>query len=258
MLLDRACEGWVVHRRLGPVPHEFRYPVWMLHVDVDHLEAGQTPLATTPWLSLQRRLAPLSLRQRDYPRGTAVSGDIRSRIGALLHSHGHPAADRVFLLTQPRSWGWLFNPVSFYFCFCQERLTSIVAEITNTPWDEVHHYVLDARRTERGECTFSFAKQFHVSPFMPMDLDYHWRFKLTDDQVQIAMRLTRGGEEQFFAGLYLQCVPLGAAALRRGALRYPWQNVRTLARIYWQAALLWWKGAPFHPHPASLKEVRST
>lgn len=264
MLHDRACEGWVVHRRAAPAAHTFRYPVWMLYADVDRL-----PALPGPWFSARRRWAPLSLRPADLPRGVDMdgaaagkaSGGIRARINQHLASHGLADADRVFVLTQPRSWGWLFNPVSFYFCYQHttrgERLTHVLAEITNTPWDEVHIYVLRVQE-RRGELCFEFPKRFHVSPFLPMDLDYRWRVRVDDDAVEIAMNLTRAGEEVFFAGLYLHPEPVTAATLRRGALRYPLQNLRTLARIYWQAARLWWKRAPFHPHPASLKEVESS
>jgi uncharacterized protein len=246
----------VVHRRHGAVSHAFRYPVWMLHADVDalHTLPGRCFTARSRW-------APLSLRPRDLPRmAPGGRGGIRARVNALLAARDMAPADRVFVLTQPRSWGWLFNPVSFYFCYRggrgAERLTHVLAEITNTPWDEVHTYVLAVTRPDAVE--FAFPKTFHVSPFMPMDIDYRWRFRLEDDAIEIAMHLDRDGEEVFFAGLYLQTRPVTAAALRRGAWCYPLQNLRTLARIYGQAARLWLKRAPFHPHPAAFKEVESS
>lgn len=259
-----ACEGCVVHRRGEPVEHQFRYPVWMLCMDVDALDDVPSPL-----LSSARRWTPLSLRPDDYPRdprhAPASSGEgIRSRINARIGREGLEPADCVRLLTQPRSWGWLFNPVSFYFCYRDAALHAVVAEITNTPWNEVHSYVLPvAGPAARTEWEFSFPKRFHVSPFMPMDVEYRWRIKLADDAIQIAMRLVKDGQEGFFAGLYLRTAPLTRRALRRGAFRYPLQNLLTLARIYWQALRLWRKGASFHPHPRSvspggLDEVRQS
>lgn len=246
MLRNSACEGWVVHRRCAPQRHEFRYPVWMLLVDVD-----EPPRRRWPWLSLGSRVAPLSVRGCDYPRVREEGATLRDRINARLRREGCEAAERIFLLTQPRSWGWLFNPVSFYFCFRGVELVHVVAEITNTPWNEVHWYVLDAgdAGAGAGDLTFTFPKRFHVSPFIPMAVDYHWRMKIERGQIEIAMRLTRGGEEVFFAGLYLQCLPAEARALRRGALHYPLQNLLTLGRIYAQAFRLWRKRTPFHPHP---------
>lgn len=255
MLRELACEGWVVHRRHGPACHQFRYPVWMLYADVDRLH-----LRRSRWLSGRRRFAPLSLRPADYPRpdGAGERGDVRAAINARLQRAGRPAADQVFLLTQPRSWGVLFNPVSFYFCYRQGSLSSLVAEITNTPWDEVHSYVLDASTMAGNQVELTFDKTFHVSPFMPIDMNYRWRVKLDHGAIEIAMRLFRDGEERFFAGLYLQGRPLTEPALRRGALAYAGQNARTLLRIYWQAFRLWRKRAPFHPHPRSVQEVSPT
>lgn len=265
MLRNLACEGMVLHRRAEPLAHAFRYPVWMLWLDVDTLQEIEGPL-----FSRRRRLAPLSVLPGDYPRDGAGEGsggrapDIRGAVNARLASEGAPPADQVFLLTQPRSWGWLFNPVSFYFCYRAGGLTHVIAEITNTPWNEVHSYVLTASSaggetesggTDGGAWEFVFPKRFHVSPFMPMDLEYRWRVKLEEDSIEIAMHLSREGREVFFAGLYLQPRPLTRSALRRGALRYPLQNLRTLARIYYQALYLRIRRAPFYAHPQRREEV---
>lgn len=250
-----------MHRRGGDAAHAFRYPVWMLLADVDRLR--ELP---GPWFSAGARWAPLSLRPGDLPRPAAADGrGVRERINDRLAARGLAPAGRVLVLTQPRSWGWLFNPVSFYLCYGDDAGSRsadvgpfcVMAEITNTPWDEVHTYVL-AADTAGPELRFAFPKDFHVSPFLPMDIEYRWRVRLEPDSIEIAMHLHRAGDEIFFAGLYLRAVPVTAAGLRRVAWRYPLQNVRTLARIYGQAARLWWKGAPFHPHPAKLEEAKSS
>jgi DUF1365 family protein len=128
----------------------------------------------------------------------------------------------------------------------------------------VHHYPLIVETAEAGgpgreqELVFRFPKAFHVSPFMPMDVDYLWRVRLTGDNIEIAMRLLRSGRETFFAGLYLHGRPLSAGAVRRAALRYPLQSVRSLARIYRQALALWWRRAPFFTHPGKAGQASST
>lgn len=254
MLRDCVCEGRVVHRRASPIVHHFQYPVWMLCVDVDAVRNRRSR-----WLSSASRFAPLALRARDYPRGSgpagkAAGGSVRERLSGILTAAGHEPAERVFLLTQPRSWGWLFNPVSFYFCYRGGQLSSVVAEITNTPWDQVHHYVLQPAAASQ-DMEFVFPKRFHVSPFVPMGVEYRWRFRLAQDAIEVAMHLSRGGREVFFAGLYLKTAPLAERGLRRGALRYPLQSAATLARIYWQALRLWLRRAPFYPHPNLAREV---
>lgn len=252
MLRDKVCKGWVVHRRRGP-GHGFRYPVWMLFVDVERIGALRSR-----WLSSRSRLAPLSLRPGDFPRDTGLPAraGIRSTVNGWLEAHGLPAAERVFLLAQPRSFGFLFNPVSFYFCYRNNELSAVVAEITNTPWGEVFRYVLDARGADGHLCR-EFPKSFHVSPFQPMDVLYRWRIEQRDDVIEVAMALLRDGQETFFAGLYLHAQPVSDGALGRAAWRYPLQTARTLTRIYWQALRLWLKGAPFHVHPRKLQEVSS-
>ncbi|MEZ5558597.1 MAG: DUF1365 domain-containing protein [Pseudomonadales bacterium] len=247
MLPDLTCEGWVVHRRRSPRPHEFRYPVWMLCVDAERVARRRSR-----WLSVTSRFAPLALRAGDYD----ASQGVLAKVNAQLAARGLPAAQRVSLLTQPRSWGLHFNPVSFYFCYRDEALCFVLAEINNTPWDEWHTYVLDARG-QQCDWAFRFPKTFHVSPFMPMALEYHWRLRLSGESIEIGMRLERDGEEQFFAGLYLRAEPLSEAGLRRGALRYPWQGARTLLRIYWQALRLYLKRTPFFTHPDRLREAET-
>ena len=251
---DVACEGWVVHRRLQPVRHEFRYPVWMLCADLDRLRRSERGLRFSPWLSVGRRPAPLRLPAEDF---IASDGSVLAGVNGRLAARGLPPAEQVLVLTQPRSWGMYFNPVNFYLCYADGRLAFVLADINNTPWDEHFTYILDARG-QHGELSFRFPKSFHVSPFMPMDLEYQWRLRLQGDVLEIAMRLTREDQEQFFAGLYLKPRPLDRAALRRGALAYPLQNARTLARIYWQALRLFLKRVPFFPHPQRTEEVGTT
>jgi DUF1365 family protein len=245
LLCDGVCEGWVYHRRAAPA-HHFRYRVWMLWLDVARLGRG-------PLRLLRRRLglSPLAIAPQDYLDGAR---DLLGSVHARLARHGYPAPQHVFLLTQPRSWVSGFNPVSFYFCVGEAGLEFILADINNTPWDERHTYVLDAR-DQSGEFTFSFPKAFHVSPFMPMDLEYRWRFAIDREEVKISMGLFRDGEETFNAGLRLTVVPLTRGRLLRGMVRYPLQNVVTLARIYWQATRLYAKRSRFYPHPDRAEEA---
>jgi len=244
MLRNSSCEGWVIHRR-GQPSHEFRYRVWMLLVDT-----------AQPGPQRNVGLPATSIRSTDYLN---VDGDVLLGANERLSADNLPPCDRVLVLTQPRSGGLFFNPVNFYLCYADDSLHCILAEINNTPWDEKHTYVLDARgQHQDDELRFSFPKAFHVSPFMPMDIDYHWRVRLKSDSIQIAMRLLKDGDEIFFAGLYLQAQELNERTLAHGRYRYAWQNVRTLARIYWQAARLFVKRSPFYKHPELSTEATST
>jgi DUF1365 family protein len=217
MSASALYEGWVRHRRMDPVEHEFRYRLFMSYLDLGELPEllDRVPL----WSA--RRPAPAWFRRSDY----------------LELDHTGP----VRLLTQVRTFGHLFNPVSLYYCFdpAGERLEKVVAEVTNTPWGERHSYVLD-------ELDATVAKEFHVSPFLGMDAEYRVRLTEPGEQLRVHMESVRDGRVDFDATLALSRRELSARPL----LRYPFMSLRVLAGIYGQAARLRLKGAPYHPHPA--------
>jgi DUF1365 family protein len=210
-------EGWVRHRRHAPITHEFRYRLYMAYLDLDELPEllDRVPL----WSA--RRPAPSWFRREDY-----------------LHvDHAGP----VRVLTQVRTFGHLFNPVSLYYCFDPEgqQVQQVLAEVTNTPWGERHTYTLDALDSKIG-------KAFHVSPLLGMDAEYRIRMTTPGEQLRVHMESERDGHVDFDATLALQRRELSAWPL----FRYPFMTVRVLAGIYAQAARLRLKGAPYHPHPA--------
>jgi DUF1365 family protein len=244
-------EGEVVHRRLAPRPHAFRYALTLAYLDLDELPDA---LEGT-WLASARRPAPLSFRRGDYLRDAAGGTDrplkevVLERVAERL---GRRPAGPVSVLTQLRTLGYLFNPVSFYYCHAADgRLDAVLADITNTPWGERHAYVLDARGHERGSrLAWRFAKDFHVSPFFEMELDYDWRFSTPAERLDVGMTSLRAGEPVFHATLACRRRELSRANLARALVRRPCQTARVHAAIYWQAALLWLRRTPFHAHPA--------
>ena len=170
---SRLFKGTVWHRRLSPADHAFRYRTSYVLLDLAEVEEA----LSHGWLASARRPALARFRRSDYlgDADTDLSSAVTNRI-----REEHPEAEvaSIRLLTHLRYFGYCFNPVSFYYCYDAEgALAFIVAEITNTPWGERHAYVLDAR-TQAGQSSlsFEFAKRFHVSPFMPMDLRYRWQF----------------------------------------------------------------------------------
>lgn len=231
--------GRVGHRRYRPVEHAFAYSLFMMYLDldeVDHLFEGR-------WLWSARRPAPAWFRRRDYLGDPArpLAGEVRDLVERRL---GRRPTGPIRLLTHLRYWGYCFNPVSFYFCHEGEAIPAVVAEITNTPWNERHAYVLPGPGVHR------MRKEFHVSPFMGMEQEYEWRIPAPDRDLRIHMENFERGERVFDATLTLERREISGRALAGALLRHPFMTGKAIAGIYWQALRLRMKRAPFHAHPA--------
>lgn len=230
-------DGHVRHRRHRAGRHRFLYRLGLVLLDVDRTESFQGG-----WLR--------SFRRSDYHGHAAIplKESVRLRVEEQL---GFVPRGRVLMLTQLRSFGYLFNPVTFYLCHDEgDALVAVVAEITNTPWRERFDYVLDARDST-GTTTrrWTFAKAFHVSPFHGMDHEYRWTLRMEGDHLAISMVNFRDGKRQFDASLVGILRPLTRRSLRRQAMRSPFQGQRMHLAIYWHALRLFLKRATFHVHP---------
>lgn len=241
--------GWVRHRRLRPRAHAFRYTIGMLYLDLGAIDAL---FALSPLVS-RRRFAPLSFREQDYlPHLTAGGLSLLEAARQCLNEALGEAAPRgrICLLTQPRCLGLSFNPVSFYYCFDeQEHLAAIIAEVTNTPWGERYQYVLPAEG--EGSQHFAVAKSFHVSPFLPRDLEYHLHFNPPGARLGVHMEDHDAQGKLFDATLGLERQPLSRASLHQHLRAFPWMTAKTVLGIYWQALRLALKRIPFFPHQAA-------
>jgi DUF1365 family protein len=242
-------EGWVRHRRHSPHTHEFRYRICMLYLDldeVDRLFAGRWL-----WSAGARNLA--EFRRRDYlgDPGLPLAEAVRERVQAET---GKASRGPIRLLTHLRYFGHCFNPVSFYYCYAEDgkTLETIVAEITNTPWKERHSYVLPVASAQRhGHALgWTFAKAFHVSPFLPMQRGYAWRLTTPAETLRVHMDVCDGDACEVDATLVLARRPVNAANLARVLLRFPAMTLRIVAAIHWQALRLWLRRNPVYDHPS--------
>ena len=241
-------EGWVRHRRYAPVQNRFRYHVFFMYLDLAELPEVLDPY----WLWSARRPAPAWFRRRDYHGDAAVPLDEAVRATVAEHTGSRPRGP-IRLLTHCRYFGYVFNPVSLYYCFDESGTTveTILAEITNTPWQQRRGVVLPPAMNigDAPVLRYRFKKDFHVSPFMPMDIEYDWRFLTPGEKLIVHMMDYRRGEKLFDATLSLRRVPRTGWNMTRVLCAYPLLTLKVVTAIHWQALRLKLKGAPFHRHP---------
>jgi DUF1365 family protein len=241
-------EGWVRHRRFAPHPHAFRYKMYMMYLDLSEIDR----VFADRWLWSTNGRNVAQFRRSDYLGDPSMPLDVavRRRAAEVL---GREPAGPIRMLAHLRTLGHCFNPVAFYYCYASDGATldCIVAEITNTPWKERHSYVLPvADASHHGRALgWDFAKRFHVSPFLPMDRDYGWRFTPPDDTLRVHMNVLAHGERDFDATLALERRPITSARLARVLMRYPAMSARVVAAIHWQAFLIFLRRNPVYDHP---------
>jgi hypothetical protein len=237
--------GPVVHHRLAGPSHRFVATMAMLLVDLDELPALDASLRWFGW----NRARPLSLHDDDYLTGT---GPIGPRLRAVVEAGGARwPGGSVRLLTQCRVFGYVFNPVSFFYIDDPAgRLSVIVADVANT-FGERHPYVLDLATAQPGEdgLTWTDKKVFHVSPFFSLDGTYRFVLEDPGETCRVRIDLTVGGVPQLRTALALRRSPLTDGAVLVRLVRYPFSTMRVVAGIHWEALKLRVKGASFFGKP---------
>jgi DUF1365 family protein len=265
MSASAVYEGWVRHRRFAPIEHSFRYPLFLMYLDLDELPGVLDPFP----LFSARRAAPAHFRRADYMGDPARPLAECARDAVEAETGSRPAGP-VRLLANLRYLGHIFNPVSFYYCFEEtgERVDAIVVDVNNIPWGERHPYVL-ARGSRRGRVLGDeLDKDLHVSPLMGMDQTYAFRASEPAERLSVHIEsrpvqpATAPGEPQnaaprepkaFDATLSLRRHELSRARLAGMLARYPAMSLQVVARIYAQSLRLKLKGARYFPHPEGRK-----
>jgi DUF1365 family protein len=233
--------GAVMHRRLAPRRHRFRYRGFWLLLDLDELDSLTSRLR----FFSHNRFNLFSLDDRDHGDGSAAP--LRVQIEARLRGAGIDCTGgRIRLLCMPRSLGHCFNPLSVYFCDDAEgRPLAIVYQVHNT-FGERHSYVLPARG--QGRQLQACDKAFYVSPFMDIDLRYEFAVSMPGERLNLAIRLRQHGETLMVAVLAGERRALDDRGLLRLFLTIPAQTLTTVAAIHWEALRLWLKGLRIRRH----------
>ena len=232
--------GHVMHRRLRPVEHEFRYPVFYVTLPLRHLETAGNAI-----FGINRgRL--LSFRDADH--GPRDGNPLLPWVENILHEHGLPDDGEILLQTFPRLFGYVFNPVSFWFCHDRSgALIAVLAEVNNT-FGGHHNYLLhniDGSPLE-AEQVFNARKAFHVSPFCDVAGSYRFRFDVGNELQSSSIDYDDGEGDLLLTSISGSTRPLTVATLLGALLRMPLLTLGIIARIHWQALRLWLKGVHFY------------
>ena len=246
----QLCLGHVMHRRLRPAVNAFVYPVFYVQLPLRNLAAAQCALFSIDRPNL------LSFHRKDH--GPRDGSPLLPWIENLLARHHLPSDGEIVLQTFPRVLGFVFNPVSFWYCHDRQGgLIAILAEVNNT-FGGTHSYLLHRHGQVLPDgAEMQADKLFHVSPFNEVEGGYRFRFRL-DHAVQVSHIDYDDAEgELLLTAISGTPQSWSAVALLKAFLRMPFLTLGVIARIHWQAFRLWRKGVPFHgahPTPSPLED----
>lgn len=235
--------GETFHGRRGEVKNAFRY-------SIDYVLCNAEARPRAPWLFGRNVAGLASLHDVDHG-GAPGQGRGALWVREVLRAHDLPEPSRIEILAQPRFWGHVFNPVSFWLCYDDVgEMRIVIAEVTNTFGDR-HSYLChtdDLTPLTRG-VEVQARKVMHVSPFMPIEGGYRFRFDVTAEKISILIDYRQGNDGGLVATLTGPRAPLTSLGILHAALRRPLGSRRVLALIHWQALKLWWKGVRYRPQP---------
>ncbi len=245
MIASGIYAGTLRHRRLRPRRHEFTYPIFLALLDIDRL---QELMCISPMASYDGRNI-ISYQERDHFGDIKLPLRERLRLDALKNGMSAPDGP-VFLLTHLRTFGYNFNPVSFYYCYRDGAFDSMMAEVNNTFAETQNYWLTEQAEVPTGAGKrYRFDKSFHVSPFMPMEQSYDWTFTVPQDDLIVECMNFEGDELVFDSTLKLERRDWTRHELHRAIAQFPLMTARVIAGIHWQAVRLMCKGVASVPHP---------
>lgn len=240
MLCSKLYVGQVRHRRFTPTAHALNYSLFMPCIDLDEwpMLMGSTCLLGERWWNWAR------FKRQDYVGQGDLKAAVQQKVAELT---GERLTGRVMALIHLRYFGLYFSPVNFYYLYdAQGVWRYLLAEVSNTPWNERHYYAVPAGDDSTAQ--WQHPKAFHVSPFNPIDQTYRWNLKEPQQRLMVHLECWRT-EKEFDATLQMQAQPFTAKKLTWLLVKTPIMSVKVMFGIYWEAIKLWIKGVPVYDHP---------
>ena len=275
-------KGHVRHRRFSPKVHNFGYSLYMFALDLDETDT----LFSKLFLLGARWYHPFKISNKDHFNSKSAEStdsqpqqikscviDKVNELAPQQHFHVPSVSHhehKVVMVTQARCFGVYFSPINLYFCYPKdsnpEDSVVMLAEVSNTPWNEKHYYLVNTASSKQHENP----KAFHVSPFMPMDMNYKWKIKPPGKHLNVHIEnWKQSGEEQHYKGdsglsaqqnsfsqykvfdatMVLKKQTLSNQNLLKLLISVPMMTVKISSAIYWQALKLFAKRVPFIGHP---------
>ena len=241
-------EGHVMHLRLIPARHQFRYRVFSLLLDVDRIAETLRPLRLLRF----NRFGLMSFHTRDH--GARDGSDLRKWVERKLATKHMQKPARISLLCFPRMFGFGFSPLSVFYCFdVNDRFYAVIYEVKNT-FGGQDAYVLDAGSEDGGQFYQQQNKRFFVSPFIGLDQRYRFTLAPPDDRLRLRIKQSGPEGETLIATQTGQEVALNDGALFRLFATHPLMSFKVVAAIHFEAFRLFLKRVPFHRYSAQSAE----